>query len=109
MRISFAPQRRDDVLSLEKSNGNRLRINGELFNFNPLVDGDTIPAGVIPCEWIIGPVERIDGEVSLTLILPVGANPSQAVAFPEAMTVVDDGPISIPYDPEPEEPAYVES
>lgn len=98
MRIMFSPQRRDDTLTLEKSNGDRLRINGELFNFNPLEDGDTIPAGAIPCKWIVGPVERIDGEVHVTVILPHGPNPSQAVAFPEPIAVTDDGPIEVPHD-----------
>ena len=106
MRISFSPQRRDDTLTLEKTSGNRLRINGELFNFDPLQDGDSIPAGEVPCELIDGPVERIDGEVRLTVILPHGANPSQAVAFPEPITVDEDGPIAIPHDETelPEEP-----
>lgn len=103
MRISFAPQRRDDSLTLEKSSGDRLRINGELFNFNPLEDGDTVPEGSIPCDWIVGPVERIEGEVHLTLILPHGAEPSQAVAFPETITVTDDGPIVVPHDEREEE------
>lgn len=96
MRISFSPMRRDDTLTLEKTNGDRLRINGDLFNFNPLNDGDTIPA--VPCEWIVGPVERIGGEIRLTLILPHGPNPSRAVAFPETVTVTDDGPIVVPHD-----------
>jgi len=110
MRISFSPQRRDGLLTLEKSNGDRLRINGELFNFNPLAEGDVIPAGAVPCDWIVGPVERVDGEIRLTLILPHGPNPSVAVAFPEPVTVTDDGPIVVPHDPEPqaEEPADVE-
>ncbi|KFL31487.1 hypothetical protein JP75_08085 [Devosia riboflavina] len=110
MRISFSPQRRDDTLALEKSSGDRLRINGELFNFNPLAEGDMIPAGAVPCAWIVGPVERIAGEVRLTLILPHGPTPSQAVAFPEPVTVAEDGPIEVPRDPEPqpEEPANVE-
>lgn len=100
MRIKLSPCRMDGTLELEKSSGDRLRINGELFNFNPLEDGDTIPAGAIPCEWIVGPVERIDGEVQVTVILPHGPNPSQAVAFPEPMTVTEDGPITVPCDEE---------
>lgn len=101
MRISFSPQRRDDALTLEKSMGDRLRINGELFNFNPLAEGDTIPEGAVPCPWIIGPVERIGGEICLTVILPHYPNPSPAVAFPEPITVIEDGPITIPQDNEP--------
>lgn len=100
MRISFSPQRRDDTLTLEKT-GDRLHINGELYNFNPLADGDTIPAGEIPCHWIIGPVHRTEGEIHLTLILPHGPNPSQAVAYPEPIHVTQDGPIAIPHDEEP--------
>lgn len=107
MRISFSPMRRDDTLTLEKTSGDRLRINGELFNFNPLEDGDTIPEGVIPCEWIVGPVERIDGEVRVTIVLPHGPNPSHAVAFPEPITVSDDGPIDIPHDETEEDAADV--
>ncbi|WP_024585993.1 hypothetical protein [Aliihoeflea sp. 2WW] len=109
MIITFAPQRRNDTLTLEKTSGDRLRINGDLFNFNPLADGDTIPAGTIPCEWIVGPVERIDGEVRLTIVLPHGPNPSQAVAFPEPLAVSDDGPISVPHDEPEEEPADVDA
>lgn len=94
MHISFATQRRDDTLTLEQTASDRLRINGELFNFGPLPDGGTIPE--VPCEWIVGPVERIDGEIHLTLILPHGPNPSEAVAFPEPTHVTQDGPISLP-------------
>lgn len=113
MLISFSPQRRDGALVLEKSSGDRLRINGELFNFNPLDDGDVIPAGAVPCDWIVGPVERIDGEIRVTVILPHGPNPSQAVAFPEPVTVTEDGPIVVPTDEaqtiENEEPADVDA
>lgn len=105
MHISFSPQRRDDRLELEKSQGDRLRINGELFNFNPLPDGGTIPAGTIPCEWIIGPVERINGDLHVTLVLPHGPNPIQAVAFPQPITVTADGPIAVPEGSDPIPPS----
>jgi hypothetical protein len=98
MKIIFSPQRRDGTLELEKSQGNRLRINGELFNFNPLSPGDVIPAGTVPSDWIIGPVEHVGGHVTLTLILPHGPNPSQAVAFPAPVIVTEDGDISVPHD-----------
>ena len=95
MIINFTPQRRDDTLSLEKTSGDRLRINGELFNFNTLNDGDTIPADSIPCEWIIGDVTRVDGHVHVTLILPHGPNPTHVQAFPSPITVTEDGPINV--------------
>lgn len=97
MRISFAPQRRDDGLAVSKQ-GDVLTINGEPFDFTTLPDGGTIPAGEIPCDWIAGPVERVAGELHLTLILPHGPAPSQAVAFPQPITVIADGPIVVPQD-----------
>ena len=110
MNISFSPVRMDATLTLEKSSGDRLRINGELFNFNAMNDGDVIPAGAVPSNWIVGPVEKVDGQVSITLILPHGSNPSGAVAFPDPIIVSEDGPIEVPHDPEPqpEDPADVE-
>jgi len=105
MRISFSPQRRDDLLEVIKD-GDILIINGEAFDFTSLPDGGTIPAGTVPCAWIASDVERIEDELHLTLVLPHGPNPSQAVAFPEPITVTEDGPIAIPYDEpvQPEEP-----
>lgn len=99
MYISFSPVLADDEkrLSLEKT-GDRLRINGELFNFNSLPDGATIPAGVIPCDYIIGPVERVDGEIHITLLLPHSMQPSKAQAFPEPLDDVPDGVVDIPAD-----------
>lgn len=100
MHISFSPMRRDDALSVTKA-GDVLTINGEAFDLSSLPDGATIPHGVVPCELISGPVERIVGEIHLTLLLPHGPKPSAAVAFPEPITVTEDGPITVPHDEEP--------
>lgn len=116
MRVSFSPQRRDDTLAVTKS-GDVVTINGEAFDFSDLPDGATIPAGDVPCEWIFGPVERIGGDLHLTLTLPHGSNPSAAVAFPVPLINPPDGPLAIPFDPPPppmpdpeddEEPADVD-
>jgi hypothetical protein len=107
MKISLSPQRRDDSLVVIKD-GDKLRINGELFSFISLPDGATIPAGEVPCEWIVGPVERIDGQINLTLVLPHGPNPSQAVAFPEALIDPADGPLALPFDQPATEPEVVD-
>ncbi|OHV84145.1 hypothetical protein [Rhizobium sp. LCM 4573] len=102
MRISFSPQRRDDGLTVIKS-GDILTINGEAFDFSELPDGATIPTGEVPCEWIAGPVERIDGVIHLTLVTPHGPDPSQAVAFPGPLMDPPDGILDTPRDPEPAE------
>ena len=101
MRISLSPQRRDDALEVLK-HGDALTINGEAYDFSPLPDGGTIPAGEVPCDWITGSVERVDGDLRLTLILPHGAAPSQAVAFPQPVINPPDGPVVLPKDPDPE-------
>ena len=101
MKINLSPSRREDTLTVKKA-GDRLRINGKLFNFNPLPEGATIKASTIPCDWICGDVTRINGEIELTLVLPHGANPSEAVAFPAPLENVPDGIVALPFDPEPE-------
>lgn len=96
MRISFAPQRRDDTLSVSKS-GDVLTINGDAFDFTSLPNGGTIPAGVVPCQLITGPVDRtISGDLHITLVLPHGPSPSNAVSFPDPIENAPDGEISLP-------------
>jgi hypothetical protein len=115
MKIALSPQRRDDAIVVSKF-GDILTIDGAAFDFSALPDGATIPAGEIPCDWIIGPVERVGGRLQLTLILPHGPNPSAAVAFPSQLIDPPDGVIALPFDPPPalvadateEEPANVD-
>lgn len=108
MRISFTPKRSDAVLTVSKS-GEKLTINGDEFDFTDMPDGATIPAREVPCAWIGDyPIERIDGSLCLTLILPIGPNPSQAVAFPVDLIDPPDGLLDIPFDPPPPEPEFIE-
>ncbi|MCY1377653.1 hypothetical protein D9M69_652360 [compost metagenome] len=62
----------------------------------------------MPCEWIVGPIERIGSQLRLTLILPHGANPSEAVAFPAVLDNPPDGALTLPLDPPPVEPLIEE-
>jgi len=97
MQISFSPQRRDDTLIVNRVD-DVLTSNGEAFDFSSLPDGATIPEGCVPCEWIVGPVERIGGAIHLTLILPHGANPSHSVAHPAPLIDPPDGLLALPSD-----------
>ena len=83
--------------------GDILTINNEPFDFTQLPEGATLPADAIGSDYFAGPVERVAGELHLTLKLPVGPKPSRAVAFPEPITAVD-GPVAIPFDQTPETP-----
>lgn len=95
MKITLAPQRRDDTLAVSKQ-GDTLTINGEAFDFSVIPDGATLPASAVACEFIAGPVERINGVLQISLILPHGPNPSQAVAFPEPLINPADGVLELP-------------
>jgi len=101
MHIALSPVRLDETLTASLA-GDALTLNGQAFDFGPLPEGATLPAEAIDSEWIVGPVSRIDGDLHLTLRLPNGTSPSQAVAFPEPITVAEDGEIVLPFDPEPE-------
>ncbi|PRD42189.1 hypothetical protein C5748_17135 [Phyllobacterium phragmitis] len=110
MRISFCPQRCESSLTVTKS-GDILTINGDPVDLSGIPDGATLAADAVSNEFVVGEVERISGELHLTLLLPHGPNPSQAVAFPAPLADVPDGPLQIPRDPEPEpepEPALTD-
>lgn len=98
MHIKLSPVRLDTAITASLS-GDIITINGQAFDFTQLPEGATLPAAAIGSDHFAGPVERINGELHLTLRLPHGPNPSQAVAFPEPITVIKDGPITLPHDP----------
>jgi len=98
MKISLSPMRRDDTLVVEK-NGDRLRINGKLFNFGPIPEGGTIKAADVPSEWICGDVSRVSGDLYVCLTLPHGADPADYVAFPSPIENPPDGVIDLPFSP----------
>lgn len=98
MHIDLLPQCRPDTLTVHKA-GDALTINGAAYDFSSLPDGATIPAGAVPCEWIVGPVERIGGILHLSMILPHNPVPSLAVAFPDPIINPPDGLIALPFDP----------
>ena len=95
MKITFSPMRRDDRLTVSRS-GDTLTINGEAFDLSVVPDGATLPADAISSEWFGGPVERIDGDLNVTLILPHGANAPQETRHAAPITLTGDGPVDIP-------------
>lgn len=103
MIIHFSPQRRDDTLTLEKSASDRLRVNGELIDFNSLNDGDVIQewdAKEHLSEWFAGPIKKENGEIHVTVTLPYRFS-RIGVATPGRLVVTDAGPIALPkLDPE---------
>lgn len=95
MNITLTPQRRDDTLVVSKL-GDTLTINGTAFDFSVIPDGATLPASATDCPFLTGNIERIAGVLHLSLILPHGANPSQARAFPTALVNPPNGVLEFP-------------
>lgn len=95
MKIILSPQRRGDTLEVNKA-GDVLSVNGEDFDLSPMGDGDTLPREAIASLWFAGPVEKIDGELVVTLLFPIPWNYSQEQAFPVPLENVQDGPVLFP-------------
>ena len=95
MKITLNPQRRDDTLTVSK-HGDTLTINGEALDFSQLPDGATLPKAAVGNLFIASDVERIDGELHLSLILPYGRGASNAAKFPEPIIDPADGELELP-------------
>lgn len=96
MKINLSPQVRNGTLSVSKS-GDALTINGVVYDFTPLTEGSTLPAAAVDCEYIVGEVKREDGDIELTLLLPITATASEAARFPQPITVINDGEVALPW------------
>ena len=95
MHITLAPQRSDDTLTVSKS-GDTLTINGTTYDFSVIPEGATLPAEAVDCAFVTDKIERINGVLHLTLILPHGANASEAARFPQPIIDPADGPLELP-------------
>jgi hypothetical protein len=95
MEITFLPIRMDAELALSRR-GDSLTVNGEVFDFSPLEEGAILPADAISSDWFVGPVERRDGELHLTLLLPHGQDAPADARFPVPVRIAGDGAIVVP-------------
>ena len=95
MKIILSPQRRDDTLTVTKQ-GDTLTINGTAYDFSVVPDGATLPRDATDCAWLASDVERIDGVLHLTLLLPHGADASEAARFPQPIINPADGVLELP-------------
>lgn len=97
MIIKLSPVRSDDILNVEVS-GDTLRLNGAAFDFSALPDGATLPAEAIGSLRVGGPVERIDGHLVVTLLMPHGAEAGEQSRFPVDIVSPADGRVPLPTD-----------
>jgi hypothetical protein len=95
MRIVLTPQRRDDTLTVAKQ-GDTLTINGKMYDFSVVPDGATLQKDATDCAWLVSDVERIDGILHLTLVLPNSEAASDAARFPNPIINPPDGVLELP-------------
>ena len=103
--IKLSPVRSDEVLSVSKT-GEVLAFNGLSVDFGPLPDGATLPATATGCAWVHGQVERINGQLVLTVAMPHSSMASEQSRFPADIVNPPDGRLPLPTDndPQPEPP-----
>lgn len=95
MIILLTPQRRDDTLMVVKA-ADVLILNYEAFDFSFVGEGDTLPSAAIGSPWFAGSVDRLSGELILTMLLPNPWNYSPEQAFPVPLLDVLEGQVVFP-------------
>ena len=95
MNITLTPQIRADSLTISKS-GDTLTINGDVFDFAFIGEGDVLPFDAVDCPLLVSDVTRTNGEITLTLVLPISPNASDAAKFPAPIINAPDGAIEVP-------------
>ena len=96
MNINLLFQRRDDTLKVIKS-GDKLTINGKAYDFSVVPDGAILPRDAVDCPWLASDVERINGVLHLSLIIPHGPTDGfVAIVDPEPLINPADGPLEFP-------------
>lgn len=95
MKITLVPQFRCDTLTISK-HGDVLTINGTPYDFSVIPDGATLPADAVDCEYVMRDIERFDGVLHLTVLLPIQDDASQAACFPDPLINPPDGVLELP-------------
>ncbi|MBA1296918.1 hypothetical protein G7025_26620 [Pseudomonas lurida] len=95
MIIKLQPQRSDETLVVSKRS-DVLTINGERFDFRELPEGAVLPSSAVECDFVVGDITRQNGELIVTLLLPCGADASDAANFPFDIVSPPDGNVSLP-------------
>lgn len=98
MIIKLSPVRSDASMAIVKQ-GDTLVINGQALSFEQLPDGASLPATAMRCDWINHAVERIDGDLVVTVTIPHGADASEAARFPADIHNPVDGGVTLPIPP----------
>lgn len=95
MIIELDPIRSDDELSIAVK-GDSVALNGKVFDFSGLADGEVLLQADIDCPWLSGNVSRVNGQLTIRVLFPHGVAASDAARFPVPIIVAKDGPVELP-------------
>ncbi|WP_256216660.1 tail fiber assembly protein [Pseudomonas sp. NBRC 111142] len=95
MIIKLSPVRSDSTLSVFRR-GNLLIINDVAFDFSKLPEGAAIPSEAVGSNDVLGSVERVDGRLIITLLLPHAADAPESARFPADIIDPADGAVKLP-------------
>lgn len=83
-------------LKLERQ-GDTLIFNGAPLDLSPIPEGGVLPPDGHDCPWIIGPIERVNGQLRLTLIAPYrGGHLSPEMEATDPILDPPDGEVELP-------------
>lgn len=94
MIINLSPQVSGKTLSLSV-NSDVLTVNNTDYDFSVIPEGATLPADAVESDFIIGNIDRVDGTIHLTVLLPIQADASESARFPEPINQTS-GPVELP-------------
>lgn len=102
VQIRFSPVYTDRFPRLESvtTDGYTITINGAEFDFSPLENGYELSLEAIGSPLFADKaVMSADGVLAVTLLMPYDeASATDAIRFPEPVTVTAGGPVDIPTD-----------
>lgn len=95
MNIYLSPVRVDGSIVIKKF-GDTIILNDETFDFSRLKDGESLPSDAITSCFFESNVYRENGDLNITIRMPIPENYSPEQAFPSPILNVIDGLVSLP-------------
>lgn len=104
MLIKLSPVRSDTTLVVFRLK-DQLTVNNVALDFTNLPDGASLPADAVGSIDVLEPIERVNGDLVVTLRLPHAVDAPEAARFPADIVNPADGAVSLPgletVDPQP--------
>lgn len=98
INIKFSPTRTDFMELLTVSvKGFIVTVNGEVFDFSPLQDGDTLHPDAVDSLYFTGDISRTGDDLNIVLLMPYRFTEDMDILFPEAVSV-KSGVVKVPTD-----------